>query len=195
MSTRIAKVLCTYRISPHNTTGVSLVKLLLGRRLRTRLDLNCPNTAKRVQEKQDVQKANHDIRAKARVFTLGDKVYLKNFGPGQSWLSGEIVKTTGPVSYHVRLADGRIRRCHQDQLRAREGKEEATQEVLDDTLEDSELIPTLMSTNSEATDDSQSQLQEGNPPTSQEESSPPALYVRYPRRNRKKRVHFEPSFT
>ena len=47
-------------------------------------------------------------------FKPGDKVYLKNFGLGQSWLTGEIVKITGPVSYHVRLSDGRIKRCHQD---------------------------------------------------------------------------------
>ena len=87
MMTRIAKVLSTYRISPHNTTGVSPAEPLLGRRLRTRLDLINPNTAKRVEEKQDVQKANHDIRAKARVFALGDKVYLKNFGSGQLVLS------------------------------------------------------------------------------------------------------------
>ena len=50
--------------------------------------------------------------------------------------------------------------------------------MLDDTLEDSELIPTLMPTNSEVIDDSQSQLQEGespNPTASQEESSPPEI--------------------
>ena len=113
MSARNAKVLFTYRV-PHTTTGVSFAKLLLGRRLRTRLDLIRPNTAKRVEERQDAQKAKHDTRAKVRTFKPGDKLYLKNFGPGQSWLTGEIVKTTGPVSYRVRLHDGRIRRSHKD---------------------------------------------------------------------------------
>ena len=36
---RIAKVLFTYRIAPHSTTGVSPSELLLGRRLRSHLDL------------------------------------------------------------------------------------------------------------------------------------------------------------
>jgi transposase InsO family protein len=85
MSAHIAKVLFTYRVSPHNTTGASPAELLLGRRL-----------------------------------------------------TGEIVKTTGPVSYHVRLPDGRTRRCHQDQLRPREGDEEVTEEVPDHNPGDSD---------------------------------------------------------
>ena len=138
MSAHIAKVLFTYRVSPHNTTGASPAELLLGRRLRTRLGLIRPNTAKRVEERQDAQKAKHDTRDKALAFKSGDKVYLKKFGPGQSRLTGEIVKTTGPVSYHVRLPDGRTRRCHQDQLRPREGDEEVTEEVPDHNPGDSD---------------------------------------------------------
>jgi transposase InsO family protein len=197
MSARIAEVLFTYRVSPHTTTGVSPAELLLGRQLRTRLDLIRPNTAKRVEERQDAQKAKHDTRAKARAFKPGDKVYVKNFGPGQSWLTGEIVKSTGPVSYHVQLTNGRTRRCHQDQLRPREGDEEVTEEVLDESPDDNEFILTPTPTNFEATDD---QPQGVEPPTptptvSQEESPPPAMQGRYPHRNRKKRVHFEPSNT
>ena len=166
---------------------------MLGRRLRTRLDLIRPNTAKRVEERQDAQKAKHDNKAKARAFTPGDKVYLKNFGSGQSWFPGEIVKTTEPVSYHVRLADGRTRRCHQDHLRARVDNEETSEEVPDETTEDREVIP--MPTTSETTDDPQSQPHEVELPTPIEESSPPASQVRYPRRNRKQRVYFEPQHT
>ena len=54
---------------------------------------------------------------------------MKNYNPGQLWLSAEIVKVTGPVSFHVRLTDGRLRRCHQDQLRSREGDEETMGEL------------------------------------------------------------------
>ena len=42
-------------------------------------------------------------------------MFLKNFGRGRKWLCGKITKITGPVSYHMRLDDGR-QRCHQDQL-------------------------------------------------------------------------------
>jgi len=46
-------------------------------------------------------------------------VYVKNQGEGVNWLPGVIIKCTGPVSFHVKLNDGRERRCHQDQLRNR----------------------------------------------------------------------------
>ncbi len=36
--TRIAKVLFSYRISPQSTTGMSLTELLLGRRVRSKLE-------------------------------------------------------------------------------------------------------------------------------------------------------------
>ena len=48
MNTRPAKIL----LNPSTTTGVSPSELLLGRRLRTRLDLLKPHTADRVEQKQ-----------------------------------------------------------------------------------------------------------------------------------------------
>ena len=119
INTRLSKSLMTYRISPQSTTGVSPAELLMGRRLRTRLDLLKPNTAERVESKQLQQKAKHDVTAKARVFNVGQTVFMKNFGAGQKWLSGKIIQVTGPVSFRVRLEDGREKRCHQDQLRPR----------------------------------------------------------------------------
>ena len=204
MSSRIAQVLFTHRITRHNTTGISPAELLLGRRLRTKLDLIRPNTAKRVEEKQDAQKAKHDSTAKARVFQLGDKVYVKNFGSGQSWLPAEVVKITGPVSFHVRLADGRTRRCHQDHVRAREGDEEIMEDMLDDTSGDSEVIPLPEGNNSENVEGSNNPtsqpLEVGSPisapaHTPTPTGSPEQLSTRYPRRHRKKREHFEPSQT
>ena len=64
INSRFAKVLLTYRISPQSTTGVSPSGLLVGRRLRTRLDLLKPNTAATVKEKQLKQKCQHVARAK-----------------------------------------------------------------------------------------------------------------------------------
>ena len=81
------------------------------------MDLLRPNTAERVEKKQVDQKARHDVRAKPRTFNEGDIVFAKNYGSGDRWLSGKIVKMTGPVSFHVKLDDGRVRRYHQDQLR------------------------------------------------------------------------------
>ena len=116
MSARLAKILFYYRISPQTTTGTSPAELLLGRRPRTRLDLLRPNTAERIEEKQQRQKAQHDRKAKSRTFRVGDAVFVSNFGAGQRWLPGRIVEMSGPVSFHVLLEDGRRKRCHQDHL-------------------------------------------------------------------------------
>ena len=53
---RIARVLFTCRIAPHSTTGVSQSELLLGRRLRSRLDLIYAHQTGRVEQSQLRQK-------------------------------------------------------------------------------------------------------------------------------------------
>ena len=110
---RLSKILINYRITPQTTTGVSPSELLLGRRPRTRLDLLKPHTADRVENQQ---KAQHDTKAKSRIFSVGETVFVKNYGSGRRWFPGTIVQVT---SYQVKLEDGRLRRCHQDQLRQR----------------------------------------------------------------------------
>ena len=108
IQTRIARVLSSYQETPQSTTGVSPAELLLGRLPRTRLDLLKPNMANRVESKQYQQKRNHDFTACPRALTQGDKVYVKNFGQGQRCLPGEIVEVTDPVSFMVKLLDGRL---------------------------------------------------------------------------------------
>ena len=119
MTSRLSKVLLAYRMTPQSTTGNSPAEMLLGRRPRTRLDLLKPNTAERVERRQQEQKIRHDKRARSRSFSVGDRVFVRNFSAGDRWLPGRIVSLVGPVSFHVQLEDGRRRKCHQDQLRAR----------------------------------------------------------------------------
>lgn len=118
MSSRLSKVLFTNRITPQSTTGLTPAELMLGRRPHTRVDLLKPNTAERVERRQERQKAQHDSHGQSRTFRIGDPIFLKNF-TGSGWLPGKIVETTGPVSFVVLLEDGRRKRCHQDQIRAR----------------------------------------------------------------------------
>ena len=39
-----------------------------------------------------------------------------NYAGTAQWLPGQVTAVTGPVSYQVTLADGRVWRRHQDQL-------------------------------------------------------------------------------
>ena len=44
---------------------------------------------------------------------------MKNRSSGDRWLAGTVTTVSGPVSYNVRLSDGRVWQCQQDQLRKR----------------------------------------------------------------------------
>lgn len=123
-----------YRLTPHSTTGVSPAELLLGKQPRTRLDLLKPNITERVENQQIKQKKQHDVKAKERIFEVGDEVLVRNnHRKGELWLAGAIRQKTGPVSFVVDLADGREQRFHQDHLRRRYSLSEASK-LLDDVL-------------------------------------------------------------
>lgn len=55
IETKLARFLFHYRTTPHSTTGVSPAELMMGRRLRTLLDLMQPDIAKRVEDAQNKQ--------------------------------------------------------------------------------------------------------------------------------------------
>ena len=203
MSTRLAKVLFSYRITPQGTTGSSPAELLLGRRPRTRLDLLKPNTAERVEKRQQDQKRRHDQKAKLRTFRVGDYVFVKNFGAGSRWLPGEIVEMSGPVSFHVELEDGRRRRCHQDRLRHRvveDGGPGMSQLSSEDSFPmPSPSIPQETSSDTQAPQDNGPQVpQQSNrsanpaPQSSPQSAAAETATHRYPRRNRKTTERFEP---
>ncbi len=119
IETRISRFLFRYRNTPQGTTGSSPAELLFGRRPRSHLDLLHPDVARRVHHKQQKQVEHHDCHAKDRVIKVNDPVYIQNFASGEKWLSGIIVEKTGPVSFRVRLQDGRFVRRHVDHVRYR----------------------------------------------------------------------------
>ena len=57
-----------YRITPHSTTGIAPSELLMGRRLRSRLDLLHPDLPDKVEGKQWKQKLAHDTSHADRKF-------------------------------------------------------------------------------------------------------------------------------
>ena len=145
LKARVATVLCSHRVTPQATTGVSPSELLLGKRLRTRLDLLKPNTASHVESKQMQQKSVHDRTARPRKFVIGGKVYVRNYGQGPRWLSGEVVDTSGPVSCVVQLSGGGRRRCHHDQLRPRYSSMENVQHEQTESsqAEEDAILPSM----------------------------------------------------
>ena len=47
------------------------------------------------------QKENYNKKARERTFAETDRVYVRPFGRGESWLSGDIVQTLCPVLFQV----------------------------------------------------------------------------------------------
>ena len=112
---RLNKFLLNYRITPHTTTGQAPCELLMGRRLRTRLDLVIPDMEADMTHRQEKQAQL--AGGKVREFAVGASVYVRNYSDrvGERWVHGYVVERTGPVSYGVATESG-IRRCHVDQM-------------------------------------------------------------------------------
>ena len=117
---RLSKFLFNYRISPHTTTGIPPSEMLMGRRLRSRLDLLYPDISTKVEIQQEKQKKSHDTKKPLRSFKIGDFVYAQNFNGIPKWIAGSVVSVSGPLSYVIALPDGTQWRRHVDNLRGRE---------------------------------------------------------------------------
>ena len=137
LNDKLARVLLQYRYTPHTTTGMIPAELVMGRTLRSRLNFLIPNVEHHIHRKQDRQQFDHDKRSKSRNFFEGERVFVKNHNrSGDKWLSGVIVKLTGPVSFRVKLACGREIRAHQDHLRSRSTSDDATPLTASDNVSD-----------------------------------------------------------
>ena len=104
----VSRFLLQYCTTPHSTTGISPAEMLIGRHLRSRLDLVVPDIRSKVLKKQQTQIINHDKKARNRTLQVGDTVSVHNFPSGNGWLPGIIEERSGPLSFQIKLQDGRI---------------------------------------------------------------------------------------
>ena len=65
VETKVSKFLYKYRITPQTTTGTSPAELLMGRRLRTRLDLLYTDLDAKVRIKQ-LKQSSYRVRGRCR---------------------------------------------------------------------------------------------------------------------------------
>ena len=119
---RLTGFLFRYRLTPNTTTSYSPAEMLMGHRPRSHIDLLHPDIGKKVEERQQKQISSTSNRV-TRNFKVGDKVFARDFQSNKlKWLPGEINKVSGPLSYHVKIAQGVIRhhisslrRCYSNQ--------------------------------------------------------------------------------
>ena len=51
--------------------------------------------------------------------TIGDTVFVRDFPSGKNWLPGTLTQSKGPLSFLIKLDDGRVIRRHIDHIRER----------------------------------------------------------------------------
>ena len=109
LETRLARFLFQYRITPHSTTGRPPSELLMGRVIQSHLDLVKPRVGRTVRRSQEL----HDSHSRERTFVVGVEVLAREFVNNKRlWTPGVVTETLGPLTYLVRLDDGRIIRRH-----------------------------------------------------------------------------------
>ena len=116
ISRKLTNFLLAYRTTPHALTGESPAVLLMGRNLRTRLDILKPNIRKRVEEKQQDQELRSS-RNPTRELGIGQTVMARNYRTKEKWVPGVITAHPGPLSYEVSVAPNTVWRRHIDQLK------------------------------------------------------------------------------
>ena len=121
--TKVERFLFAYRNTPHAVTGLSPAQVLLKRRPLTSL------SKLKLARKDEV---GRDCGRQPRKFQVGDAVMTRNYARGEKWMPGVVSRETGPLSYHVEVGGGIVRR-HVDQVISRDSQRE---EVIEVTSED-----------------------------------------------------------
>ena len=125
MDHRLASFLLQNRITPHTVTGKTPSEMLMGRKLRTKLDLMHLDSCKKILETQLHQ--NESSKAKSWSFCIDDSVFARNYWDNHNpeWVPAKVIKITGPVSYHLMTEEGLVWRCHVDQLKSDHSRNES----------------------------------------------------------------------
>ena len=110
--------LMAYRNTEHSTTGRSPYSLMMGRSMRTRLDLLRPRLEENVFLKQD--KMSRIPGASLRTLEKKEPVLVRSYKPsGEKWIPGDVQKRIGNKHYVVGTDHGKQKK-HIDQLLSRQ---------------------------------------------------------------------------
>ena len=109
----ISKFLLAYRSTVHATAGMSPSTLLMGRRIRTKLDLIYPS-----YHSQQERKGWEQLKSQGNVkqFTPTSPVLVRSYNTSNKWVSGEVTQRLGNMHYEVKV-NGNIKKRLVDQLK------------------------------------------------------------------------------
>ena len=91
---KLARFLFGYCTTPHTATGCTPAEILMGRRLRTRLDIMHPSLSAKME-----RKSKHLPQSPTRNFEIGDPVMVKDYRQRTDpWIKGMIQMRSSYVS-------------------------------------------------------------------------------------------------
>jgi hypothetical protein len=132
---RLQEFLLYYRTTPHSGTEMTPSEMIVGRRLRTKLDLVRPNLGERMLKQNPGVTEPRDLE-------VGQGVWIRDYRKkGAKWVKGVVVRRLSPVTYEVQvLVDHKlvVWKRHINQLRA---SEEEMVEGLDNRKESNISVP------------------------------------------------------
>ena len=99
-------------MTPHATTGVSPVELLL------HFTISHVQGSTSFSPRLQIVLRINSLSRSLMIVLHRDTVYARNFREGEGWLPGHIVEVAGPVSYNIQLDDGLHWKRHQDHIRS-----------------------------------------------------------------------------
>ena len=136
------RFLMTYRTTPHSATNCTTAELLFGRRLRTALDIIKPSLSNNMEKNRNDMICRAQNR-RMREFSNGQEVFIRNFGVGSRWISGVIVNSSGPLTWLIKLEDGKTVIRHADHIRNRyiQNNDETFQEFEKNEIKDNLQLP------------------------------------------------------
>ena len=97
---KLDRFLLAYRSAPHATIFLSPAQLLLGRNVKTRLDLIKPDVTREVDKK--LLQSNI---SSLKFFVRNQNAWVCNYRRGPKWVRGTVIERTGPVLYRVKVDD------------------------------------------------------------------------------------------
>jgi len=115
LETNIYKFNLSYNSSKYGATRVSSAELHLGRSLFTSLD-SLLLFAKSKYDDNLENSAKNYRGGREKKFDINDKVMCKNYGIGEKWLPGVILKILSPVTYLVSINDFGVWKRHINQI-------------------------------------------------------------------------------
>ena len=136
------RFLMTYRTTPHSATNCTIAELLFGRRLRTALDIIKPSLSNNMEKNRNDMICRAQNR-RTREFSNGQEVFIRNFGVGSRWISGVIVNSSGPLTWLIKLEDGKTVIRHADHIRNRyiQNNDETFQEFEKNEINNNPQLP------------------------------------------------------